>query len=231
MARRTQRVLNQGQYVKATDLWYLTEIVLIQETHDIDFYNVLYNIDFAQPEAAKSTREFLSPRDVAYQVLVNYRSSYPALIAALDDEEPPELSLTDMMRTVVHPKLQLPENVTFGSQSGIVFDTLAGDFMKPVVEMVEKVLNETSVKVNVYSGQLDLICSTPGTISWVNRMNWGGKKQYASSPRDGIGVNGILEGYVRKYGNFGMYWVSYLFVHSQSYFYLNFINRSALTFS
>lgn len=216
MARRTERVLNQGQFVKATDLWYLTEIVLIQETHDIDFYNVLYNIEFEAPaeqKALKQSREFLSPRDVAFEMLVNYRSSYPAIKAALSDEvqadEEPKMTQTRMMREIVHPKLKLPLNVVFGSQNSIVFDTLAGDFMKPVVEMVEKVLNETSVKVNVYSGQLDLICSTPGTISWVNRMNWSGKKQYASSSRAGIGVNGILEGYVRKYGNFAMYWVSF----------------------
>lgn len=216
MARRTERVLKQGQYVKATDLWYLTEIVLIQETHDIDFYNVLYNIEFEDKNAetqksVKQKREFLSPRDVAYEVLVNYRSSYPAIIAALDDdeEEPTEpMTLNKLMREIVHPKLGLSENITFASQQGAVFDTLAGDFMKPVVEVVEKVLNETSVKVNVYSGQLDLICSTPGTIAWVNRMNWSGKKEYARAPRDGIGVNGILEGYVRKYGNFAMYWVS-----------------------
>lgn len=177
MAKRTQRVLDQGQYVKATDLWYLTEIVLIQETHDIDFYNILYDIEYLAAEGLRASREFLSPRDTAYQLMVNYRSSLPALVKPFaDGDETPPLSLNEMMRTKVHPKLGLPQNVTFGSQSGLVFDTLAGDFMKPVVEMVEKVLNETSVKVNVYSGQLDLICSTPGTIAWINRMNWGGKK-------------------------------------------------------
>lgn len=177
MARRTRRVLNQGHYVKATDLWYLTEIVLIQETHDIDFYNVLYDIEYMAPEELRASREFLSPRDTAYQLLVNYRSSLPALVKPFaDEDETPTLSLSEMMQTKVHPKLELPENVVFGSQSGAVFDTLAGDFMKPVVEMVEKVLNETSVKVNVYSGQLDLICSTPGTIAWINRMFWDGRK-------------------------------------------------------
>jgi serine carboxypeptidase 1 len=177
MAKRTQRVLNQGQYVKATDLWYLTEIVLIQETHDIDFYNVLYDISYTGSEEPQARKELLSPRDTAYQLLVNYRSSLPVISKALaDGDETPPLSLNQMMRTKVHPKLGLPENVTFGSQSDLVFDTLAEDFMKPVVEMVEKVLNETSVKVNVYTGQLDLICSTPGTIAWINRMNWSGRK-------------------------------------------------------
>ncbi|KAJ8937820.1 hypothetical protein NQ318_003724 [Aromia moschata] len=44
-----------------------------------------------------------------------------------------------------------------------VFDTLAGDFMKPVTNIVEELLNTTDIKVAVYNGQLDLIVDTPGT--------------------------------------------------------------------
>lgn len=35
-----------------------------------------------------------------------------------------------------------------------------------------------------------------------------GRNKYASSPRDAIGVNGVLEGYVRKFEKFGMYWLN-----------------------
>lgn len=35
-----------------------------------------------------------------------------------------------------------------------------------------------------------------------------GRKQYASAPREAIGVKGLLEGYVRKFGNFGTYWLN-----------------------
>lgn len=177
MAKRTKRVLDQGQYVKATDLWYLTEVVLEQEAHNIDFYNVQYDIAYRGPATLQERRASLSPRDSAYQLLVNYQSALPAVVKSLaaEDETPP-LSLYQMMTTRVHPKLGLPGHVIFGNQSDFVFDTLAEDFMKPVVEMVEKVLNETSVKVNVYTGQLDLICSTPGTIAWINRMYWSGRK-------------------------------------------------------
>lgn len=129
------------------------------------------------------------------------------LLIENEDDEDDDDKLTKMMRVTVHEALNLTQNVIWGSQSGAVFDTLAGDFMKPVVEMVERVLNTTSLQVVVYSGQLDLICSTPGTVEWVNRMNWKGNKQYADAPRNGIGVNNVLEGYSRSYGNFSMYWV------------------------
>lgn len=125
-----------------------------------------------------------------------------------NDEDDPDSKLTRLMRGAVHEALNLPEKVVWGSQAGAVFDTLAGDFMKPVVKTVEEVLNSTTVKVVVYSGQLDLICATPGTVEWVNNMKWYGDKEYANAPRDGIGVNNILEGYSRQYGNFSMYWVS-----------------------
>jgi serine carboxypeptidase 1 len=125
-----------------------------------------------------------------------------------NDDEDGDTKLTRLMRGAVHDALNLPKNVVWGSQAGAVFDTLAADFMKPVVELVETLLNSTTVKVVVYSGQLDLICATPGTIEWVNRMKWYGAKDYANAPRNGIGVNNILEGYSRQYGNFSMYWVS-----------------------
>lgn len=204
MAQRTERVLKQGQYTLATDLWYMTEVILEEEARAIDFYNVQYDIPYRGEisEQAKILGS-ITPRDSAYELMVNYRRLENTLF-----DSPVPISLDTMMKTRVHPALNLTNKVVFGSQQGDVFDTLAGDFMKPVVNVVEKVLNETSVKVVVYNGQLDLICSTPGTIEWVNRMNWYGKDKYASAPRTGISVNGNLEGYLRKYGKFSMYWLN-----------------------
>lgn len=202
MAQRTERVLKQGQFTLATDLWYMTEVILEEEARAIDFYNVQYDIPYRGEisERAKILGS-ITPRNSAYELMVNYRRLENSLF-----DSPVPLSLNTMM-SKVHLALKLPSNVIFGSQQGAVFDTLAGDFMKPVVNVVEKVLNETSVNVVVYNGQLDLICSTPGTVEWINRMNWYGKHNYASAPRTGISVNGNLEGYLRKYEKFSMYWV------------------------
>lgn len=156
-----------------------------------------------QSSSALAKQLFLSPRTAAFDVMVKRKR----LSADESDEEDADSKLTRLMRGDVHKALSLPDNVIWGSQAGAVFDTLAGDFMKPVVETVAEVLNSTTVKVVVYSGQLDLICATPGTVEWINNMKWYGAKEYANAPRDGIGVNNILEGYSRQYDRFSMYWV------------------------
>lgn len=204
MAKRTERALKQEQYSLASDLWYMTEVILEEEARAIDFYNVQYDIEF-RGGISDNPRllESFTPRNSAYELMVNYRRLSNNII----NNKAAPLDLNTIMRTVVHLELGLPSNVEFASQQGDVFDTLAGDFMKPVVHVVEKVLNETTVNVVVYNGQLDLICSTPGTVEWINRMNWYGKENYQKATRHAISVNGLLEGYVRKYGRFSMYWV------------------------
>lgn len=202
-ALRTQRALNEGSFFQATDLWYQTEIVLLQHTLGVDFYNVQYNTPHRNTDNNEARHSELSPRATAFDIMVNRKR-----LNTDDENEDDELDkLTRLMRGPVHEALDLPNSVVWGSQAGAVFDTLAGDFMKPVVEIVEEVLNSTTVKVVVYSGQLDLICATPGTVAWVNNMKWQGSNDYKSARRDGIGVNNVLEGYSRRHGNFSMYWV------------------------
>ncbi|CRL03157.1 CLUMA_CG016183, isoform A [Clunio marinus] len=203
-ALRTKRALDEGKYFQATDLWAQTEEVLLGYNMGVDFYNVLYDTRFSSSEDNAKQLFHHSPHSIAYDVMVKRKR------INIGDESDDEYTdpLTRMMRDEVHPALGLSDDVKFGSQSSAVFDTLGGDFMKPVVSIVEHLLNNTSVKVVVYSGQLDLICSTPGTVKWVNEMNWVGSKDYANAPRDGIGINNVLEGYVRKYGNFSMYWIN-----------------------
>lgn len=204
-ALRTQRALNQGNFFQATDLWYQTEVVVIQNTGGVDFYNVQYNTRYQSSDDSNArVKQFqLNPRMAAFDVMVKRKR----LNADDVNEDEDDMNLTTLMRGLVHEALDLPKNVVWGSQSGAVFDTLAGDFMKPVVEIVEEVLNISTIKVVVYSGQLDLICATPGTVQWVNNMTWFGSNEYKNSERKIIGVNNILEGYSRQYGNFSMYWV------------------------
>lgn len=74
--------------------------------------------------------------------------------------------------------------------------------------LVEKLLNETSIDVNVITGQLDLISATPGTVNWVRKLRWPGAVAFADSERKVIGVNYVLEGYYRKHGALALYWVN-----------------------
>lgn len=47
-------------------------------------------------------------------------------------------------------------------QAEEVFSNMAGDFMKPVVNIVDQLLT-AGVNVTIYNGQLDLIVDTMGT--------------------------------------------------------------------
>lgn len=49
-------------------------------------------------------------------------------------------------------------------QAEEVFSNMAGDFMKPVVDVVDQLLS-AGVNVTVYNGQLDLIVDTMGVYS------------------------------------------------------------------
>lgn len=43
-AQATKAALDNGDYEFATDLWGLTETYILDVTHNIDFYNVLYPV-------------------------------------------------------------------------------------------------------------------------------------------------------------------------------------------
>lgn len=73
---------------------------------------------------------------------------------------------------------------------------------------VELLLNTTSIHVVCITGHLDLIVATPGTVKWVDALRWPGKQGYVNSFRNGLGVNGVLEGYTKIYDKFSMYWVN-----------------------
>ncbi|ENN80348.1 hypothetical protein YQE_01386, partial [Dendroctonus ponderosae] len=71
-------------------------------------------------------------------------------------------NLSELMNGPVRKSLELKDiPIQWGEQSEAVFQAVKMDFMKPVTESVERLLNETALEVTVYNGQLDLIASTP----------------------------------------------------------------------
>lgn len=69
-------------------------------------------------------------------------------------------------------------------------------------------LNTTNLKVFVYSGQLDVIVETVGTVKWIENLRWKNKNRYNAAERHAIKRGGSLEGYVKSAGNFCMYWIN-----------------------
>lgn len=117
--------------------------------------------------------------------------------------------LTSLMNGPIRRKLGIiPNNVNWGGQSGLVFDSLSADFMLPVVNDVDYLLNRTNLKVIVYTGQLDLIVDTLGTLNWVNSLKWPYINEFSRSNKKFLmGNQGQLFGYKKSYKNFQFYWI------------------------
>ena len=114
--------------------------------------------------------------------------------------------LIELMNGPVKQYLNIPQNVTWGEQASPVFERLRPDFMFPVMEEVEYLLNHTNVKIAVVSGQLDVVCSHLGAEWWSHRLNWYGKQGFQSAKREAfLDAFGSLKGYVKKYGQLSLY--------------------------
>ncbi|KAK5649242.1 hypothetical protein RI129_000271 [Pyrocoelia pectoralis] len=186
-AKRTQKYLEEGKYQEATNSWGATEGIIMNVAENVDFYNILKKIK-------SNCRKAQGGRSLIMK---------PGIPECVDEVD---YKIDLLMNGKIKEALKL--NVTWGSQSGIVFNTLGVDFMKPVVDIVAKLLDETNLKVQVVTGQLDLIVDTPGTIVWVDNMKWSRSSEWPSVPRTALAVNGVNEGYQKKLGQFAVYWVN-----------------------
>lgn len=175
-----------GNWVQATNNWAWTENVIWDVTAGIDFYNILKKIPSSGfKNGFKGIKNIPKPSG-----------------AKIDEDAILDILMNGDVAAA------LGTNVTWGGQSGQVFGTLAGDFMKPNPDIVEQLLDNTDIKVAVFTGQLDLIVDTPGTVLWVDRMTWSGSAEWATASRDALAVGGYIEGYVKRTGNLALYWVN-----------------------
>ncbi|XP_062129418.1 retinoid-inducible serine carboxypeptidase [Drosophila sulfurigaster albostrigata] len=192
-ANFTAELVENERWAQATTQWGNTQWEVLKASKGVDFYNVL-----------KLTR------GDAYQ----RRSLYPAAdrmyrtLVKLDFDEDIDQIAEDLLRGPVAETLGIPDHVKWDSQSGAVFDIHRTDFMKPVIHIVNELLDKTPLQVAVFSGGLDLICSTPGTVNWIDKLNWTRRNEYLAAPRTGINVDRVLEGYEKTGGNFTMFWIN-----------------------
>ncbi|XP_044735318.1 retinoid-inducible serine carboxypeptidase-like [Chrysoperla carnea] len=182
-ARKCQDLLDSGRYTEATNQWSQTETVIFSVTQNIDFYNILTKVK-------------------GYPIRYNSNFVHGLQLRQASD------SLNSIMNNEVKKALNLSSDIYWTESNGQVFSTLGEDFMKPVIHIVEEVLNTTSIKVQVVSGQLDLIVDTPGTYKWVMDMHFKDKRNWLNAKRKPLLANRYIEGYVKKYGTFEFYWVS-----------------------
>ncbi|XP_014230834.1 retinoid-inducible serine carboxypeptidase-like [Trichogramma pretiosum] len=187
-ANRTRDAVKTNQWSLATNLWAYTENVIMRVTRNIDFYNILTKVRTSQ----------------AMRVFRDNEESAKSLVreTVLRDGE----GLNMLMNTKVKDTLKLPS--IWGAQSDKVFNSLYADFMKPVTQVVQRLLDETNLKVFVYSGQLDLIVDTPGTLLWVEKMRWARYLEWKTAQRVPVVVDGVIEGYQKSSSNFAFYWIN-----------------------
>ncbi|XP_019614983.1 PREDICTED: retinoid-inducible serine carboxypeptidase-like [Branchiostoma belcheri] len=192
-AQQTQAAVDQGRWRNATELWSRTEDVLEEFSNGVSFYNILG--DKVKFEVSGSR----TPNLGNSYIEMLYRRHVSPLHAP---------SLAELMNGPIKKYLEvIPEDVTWGAQSGEVFAMMAGDFMKPVIDIVDDLIQNTDLAVVVYNGQLDLICNTIGTEAWVHKLKWPGLAQFDTKRWKPIMTKEKTVGFVKTVDNFSFYWI------------------------
>ena len=192
-AAATAEAVKLGDLKRATDLWSATESIIDGLTDSVDVYNVLrHNIP---PPVLDSSLDY--PWKWLFQRHVGHFYGE---------------ALSELMNGPIRQKLGIiPDDVTWGGQASAVFSSQYEDFMKPVIADVSKLLNY-SLKVVVYQGQLDMICSTTGAEQWMKKLEWDGLSSFLEAERRALyppsGVKTKNTGaFVKAYRNLHMYYI------------------------
>ncbi|MCL7023735.1 hypothetical protein MKW94_009870 [Papaver nudicaule] len=204
LAKQIRHQIKAGQFVNATDSWGNLEDVIIAGSNSVDFYNFM--LDAANdPLEATATSLQSSKAATSFQKYSTYLGASRKFTPGGDGD------VRTLMNGAIKAKLRIiPKNVTWGGQSGNVFASLSGDFMKPRIDEVDELL-KNRVNVTVYNGQVDLICATKGTEAWVEKLKWEGLKTFLSLDKKPLYCESdtivATKGFVRSYKNLHFYWI------------------------
>lgn len=187
-----RKAIVSGRTAKATELWASLEALVEHLTNGVDWYNVLRPL----PKSLYSANVSLAEKDPLYRVFQRHVSRFYA--------DP----LYSLMNGPIKEKLHvIPKNVTWGGQSAEVFSALVGDFVRPAVSVVDRLLNETDLKVVVYNGQFDLIVDSLGTMHWVDEIDWPGIADFRRAVKKPIVIGDATVAFYKSYKNLAMFWI------------------------
>ncbi|XP_070778637.1 retinoid-inducible serine carboxypeptidase [Enoplosus armatus] len=190
-AEAVKKAVEQQQFAKATELWSMAETVVEQNTNGVNFYNILTQ-DPDDKVTSSAGEDFISLQTRRH-------------IRPLHSQ-----SLSELMNGPIRKRLGIiPQNVTWGGQAEEVFSYMAGDFMRPVVDIVDQLL-AAGINVTVYNGQLDLIVDTMGQELWVKQLKWDGLSGFNKlrwTALDDPTSPGITGAFCKTYKNFAFYWI------------------------
>nr|XP_044601891.1 retinoid-inducible serine carboxypeptidase [Equus asinus] len=194
IAEQVLDAVNKGLYKEATELWGEAEMVIEQNTDGVNFYNILTKN--TPMSAIESSLEFTQ----SHLVRLSQRH--------VRHLQPDTLSL--LMNGPIRKKLKIiPEDCSWGGQATEVFLNMEKDFMKPVISVVEELL-EAGVNVTVYNGQLDLIVDTMGQESWLRKLKWTELPKFSQlrwKPLYCDPKSSETSAFVKSYKNLSFYWI------------------------
>jgi serine carboxypeptidase 1 len=189
-AQNCLSLVNAGKWTDATNCWSNNQGVIEEASAGVDFYNILNR----------------SGNDPSLKLSTGTESSLSRSLArmnAIYKADP----LTDLMNGPIRQKFGIiPSNVTWGFESDAVFTMMSTAFMQPYIAQVDFLLSQ-GVKVNVYSGNLDLICCTTGTTNWMNKLTWPDYKNFVNAPRNPFTAQDLVVGFSKQYKNLAFWTV------------------------
>jgi len=186
-AQTVVQAVNNKNWATATQLWGSNQGVIEQASDHVDFYNILNRAPSSQFSSDSKAENDLD-------------RSYRRMMAKLQADP-----LTTLMNGPIRQKLGIiPTNVTWGGQSNEVFSSLSVAFMQPYIDRVDFLLSQ-GVNVTVYSGNLDLICCTTGTMAWMAKLKWSDYSNFLSSTRNPVSANGQVVAFYKHFKNLSLW--------------------------
>ncbi|KAM4890139.1 retinoid-inducible serine carboxypeptidase isoform 3-T3 [Sylvia borin] len=191
VAKEIMDAINKDQYGLATELWGKAEGVIEENTDNVNFYNILTK---EVPEVKSDEQENLLLMRLYQRHVRKMHQS----------------SLEELMNGPIRKKLKIiPDCVKWGGQSRQVFENMAEDFMKPVIDIVDQLL-AANVSVTVYNGQLDLIVDTMGQEAWIRKLKWPDLEQFSQKRWKALYVSPEsteTAAFHKAYKNFSFFWI------------------------
>lgn len=191
VAKEIMDAINKNQYGLATELWSKAEGIIEENTDNVNFYNILTK---EVPEVKSDEQENL-----------HLMRLYQRHVRKMHQN-----SLDELMNGPIRKKLMIiPDCVKWGGQSRQVFENMAEDFMKPVIDIVDQLL-AANVNVTVYNGQLDLIVDTMGQEAWIRKLKWPDLEQFSQKRWKALYVSPEsteTAAFHKAYENFAFFWI------------------------
>ena len=135
-----------------------------------------------------------------------YDYVFPYNILTINGSSIYQIDINSFMNGQIREKLTIiPDDKKWSSE----FCFYQKDQNHPVWHLLDEYLKTSDIEVIIYSGQLDWICNTAGTLRWMQKLTWEGKKEFDQAERKMLTnpETDEAEMFVKSSGRLKMYWI------------------------